>query len=709
MQYNIGVDIGGTFTDCVVVDDSGRLAMGKAISTPDDFAVGTINAVREAAKSLRIDERALLGATRLFFHGCTVADNTLLTRSGPRTGLITTGGFADTLLMMRGKKTEGLTEAEAAHFSALDKPVPIVPRPLIAEVTERIDYKGAVLISLDLAEAEAAVDGLVAKGVEAIAVCLLWSIANDSHERAIAELIRRKYPKLFGSTSSEVAPFLGEYERTVTTVFNAYIGPTISAYLTNLRAMLGAKGLEREPLIMQAYGGVLGLEASARNAIGMIESGPAAGVVGTQFLANLMGERDALVTDMGGTTFKVSVIRNGKIERNYSPVILRHNILATKIWVESIGAGGGSIAWVDRDTGLLKVGPQGAGAKPGPVCYGLGGMQPTVCDADLILGFLDEDYFLGGRMTLAKEAARRAIEEKVAKPLGLSVLAAASGIYRITNAHMADLVRKATVERGYDPRDFVLFVIGGAGPVHAGRYAAQLGIHQVVIPLTAAVQGALGVITSDVVFEYGQSDRSPLPVELSRVNANFAKLISRGQNDLAAMGFAAQDIRMQRSIDMRYRYQAHELNVPFAVGIAAITADDMTKIDAEFDQLYEQTYGSGSGYREAGKEIVTYRVSARGVIGKPLIEKNEVASGSRVGARKGRRNVFFSELDGFIDTPIYDFRLLRPGFEVAGPAVIESTITTIVVNPGDRARVDEYRNVRLFIGASAADLKFLQR
>jgi len=698
MQYNIGVDIGGTFTDCVAVDESGRLFIGKSSSTPDDFALGTINAVREVARILGMDASQLLGATRLFFHGCTVGDNTLLTRSGPKTGLITTNGFADTILMMRGKKTEGLTETEAAHFSALDKPEPIVPRPLIAEVTERIDYKGAILLDLDLAEAEAAIDDLVSKGVEAIAVCLLWSIANDSHEQAIAEVIRKKYPKLFVSISSEVAPFLGEYERTVTTVFNAYIGSTISAYLANLRGMLSTNGLANEPLVMQAYGGVLGLEASARNAIGMIESGPAAGVVGTQFLANLMGESNALVTDMGGTTFKVSVIRNGKIERNYSPVILRHNILATKIWVESIGAGGGSIAWVDRDTGLLKVGPQGAGAKPGPVCYGLGGIEPTVCDADLILGFLDENYFLGGRMTLAKEAARHAIETHIAKPLGLSVLEAASGIYRIANAHMADLVRKATVERGYDPREFVLFVVGGAGPVHAGRYAAELGIRQVVIPLTAAVQGALGVITSDVAFEYGRSDRAPFPAALERVNGNFAGLITRAHADLTAMRFAVGDIVVRRSIDMRYRYQSHELNVPFAVGTADLTAADMAMIDAAFDSLYEQTYGPGSGYRDAGKEIVTYRVSASGAIGKPLIEKDQGGTKSVESALKGRRALFFEESSAFVETPIYDFQRMHAGQELSGPAVIESTVTTIVINPGDRAVMDEYRNIRIFIG-----------
>jgi N-methylhydantoinase A len=698
MQYNIGVDIGGTFTDCVVVDDSGRLFIGKASSTPDDFAQGTINAVREVARHLDLDVRGLLAATRLFFHGCTVGDNTLLTRSGPKTGLITTRGFADTILMMRGKKTEGLTETEAAHLSALNKPEPLVRRQFIAELTERIDYKGAVLLELDMIDADAAIERLVALGVEAVAVCLLWSIANDSHERALAERIRRKYPKLFVCISSEVAPYLGEYERTVTTVFNAYIGSTISAYLANLGGILKGDGLKNEPLIMQAYGGVLGLEASARNAIGMIESGPAAGVVGTQFLANLMGERNALVTDMGGTTFKVSVVRDGKIERNYSPVILRHNVLATKIWVESIGAGGGSISWVDRDSGLLKVGPQGAGAKPGPVCYAQGGTEPTVCDADLILGYLDENYFLGGRMKLAKEAARRAIEERIAKPLGLSVVEAASGIYRITNAHMADLVRRATVERGYDPRQFVLFVVGGAGPVHAGRYAADIGIGQVVIPLTSAVGGALGVITSDVVFEYGRSDRSPFPADLERANRNFAALTARAREDLHAMNFADGHIVIQRSIDMRYRYQSHELNVPFPAGSEQLEASDMTAIDAEFDKLYELTYGPGSGYRDAGKDVVTYRVSASGIIGKPRIIRGDCATTSADIALKGARPVYFEEASGFLETPIYDFQQMLPGHEINGPAIIESTVTTIVVNPRDRARMDEYHNVRLFIG-----------
>ena len=463
MEYNLGVDIGGTFTDCVVVDEAGELTVGKALSTPDNFAQGVLDAVRNAAEHLGMTgEEDLLHTAKLFFHGCTVGDNTLLTRSGARTGLITTKGFADSIYMMRGRMTEGLTEAETAHFFALTKPDPLVPRRLIGEVKERVDYKGAVVVELDLDEAAAVVDHLVAEGVTAVAVSLLWSIANDSHERALEELIKSRHPDLFVSLSSEVAPYLGEYERTITTVFNSYIGPTISSYLSNLSESLSAKGLHNAPLIMQAYGGVLDSDACVRRGVGLVESGPAAGVVGGQYFCDKIDEPNMLVTDMGGTTFKVGLVRDGRIEKNYSPVILRHAVLATKIWVESIGAGGGSIGWVDEEKGLLKIGPQGAGAKPGPASYGLGGTEPTVSDVDLVLGYLNPDYFLGGRMRLDREAAVRAIQEKVADPLGMSLTEAASGLYRITNAQMADLIRRATVERGHDPSE-LRAVRGGRG------------------------------------------------------------------------------------------------------------------------------------------------------------------------------------------------------------------------------------------------------
>ena len=369
MNYTVGVDIGGTFTDCVAMDEQGAITIGKALSTPLDFSQGAILAVRDAANNLGLrDEEELLTSTRLFFHACTIGDNTLITRAGAKTGLITTKGFGDTLLIMRGRNSDGLTESEVFHVSAQTKPEPIIPRSLIEEVTERIDYKGSIWIDLDTEEAGQIIDKLIAQGVESVAVSLLWSVTNDSHEKALAQLIKKLAPNIFLSLSSDVAPYLGEYERTATTAFNAYIGPKISSYLDNLQGVLKDKGLQREPLIMQSYGGVLGVKASSKNAVGTIESGPAAGVVGSQFMGNLMGIPNILATDMGGTTFKVSVICDGKVEKDYKPVLLRYLIYSTKIWVESIGAGGGSIAWVEPTTGLLKVGPDGAGARPGPVC-----------------------------------------------------------------------------------------------------------------------------------------------------------------------------------------------------------------------------------------------------------------------------------------------------------------------------------------------------
>jgi N-methylhydantoinase A len=699
MHYVLGVDIGGTFTDCVVVDEDGGVSLGKALSTPDDFSIGAVDAVRDAARNIGLrDEEELIRSARFFFHACTIGDNTLITRAGAKTALVTTKGFADAILMMRGLVTQGLAPTEAAHISALSKPKPLVPRSLIEEVAERVDYKGSVIFPLDVTQAEEMVERLAAERIDSVAICLLWSVANDSHERALAELFRRKCPSFFLTLSSEIAPFAGEYERAATTVFNAYIAPRISAYLQNLRKTLKENGLPEEPLIMQAYGGVLDIEATCKNAVGTIESGPAAGVVGSRFLGGLIGKKNILATDMGGTTFKVSVIRDGEIEREYRPVILRHSILSSKIWVESIGAGGGSIAWIEPETRLLKVGPHGAGAKPGPVCYGLGGVEPTVSDADLVLGYLNEDYFLGGRLSLNKRAALEAIRDKIAKPLGMDEVEAASGIYRIANSHMSDLIRKATVEKGHDPRSFVLFAFGGAGPVHASRYAAELGIKEVVIPVTASVHGATGLISSDVVYEYGKSDHLLIPADLGRLNANFSTLMRKALADLRRAGFTNGDIRIVRSLDMRYRYQVHEISVPFPVGVSEIGPKDVEALYSRFDEVYETSYGRGSGYREAGKEILTFRVSAVGVLKKPKIKSAPTRSGTDPeNALKASRAVYFEETRDFVPTRIYDFARLVPGTALGGPAIVETPVTTIVVNPKDSATIDEFHNVRLFV------------
>jgi N-methylhydantoinase A len=684
----------------VVIDENGAVTIGKSLSTPPDFSQGALNATADAANNLGLtgaDE--LLKSTQLFFHACTIGDNTLITRAGAKTGLIMTKGFGDSLHMMRGKIAEGLTENEIAHRSALDKPQPFVPRKLVEEVPERVDYKGQELIRLDVGAAEQALDRLVSKGVESVAVCFLWSIMNDAHEKQLAEILKKKYPNLFFTLSSEVAPYLGEYERSATTVFNAYIGPKISSYLQNLQSVLRHYGLKREPLIMQAYGGVLGIEATCKNAVGIIESGPAAGIVGTRFLGEHIGEKNILATDMGGTTFKVSVVRDGVIERDYKPVILRYSILSTKIWVESIGAGGGSIAWIEPETGLLKVGPQGAGASPGPVCYDVGGSEPTVSDADLVLGYLNPDYFLGGRMKLNKAKTVDAIREKIAKPLKMTEVEAAAGIYRIANSHMSDLIRKATVEKGHDPRHFVLFAFGGAAPVHASRYAAELGIRQVVVPLTASVHGATGLISSDVAYEYGKSDHVIVPANIKQVNENFAGLLQKAYSDLRAAGFSQSDVRVQRSVDMRYRYQVHELNIAFAEGNAPIAEKELEVLYTRFDESYEKAFGQGSGYKEAGKEILTFRLTATGVLKKPDIRSETVKLSDGSQALKNQRDVYFEEEKRFVATRVYDFTKMSPGTAFSGPAIIETPVTTIVVNPRDRAEMDAYRNIRIHLGA----------
>ena len=699
MKYIVGVDIGGTFTDCVVMDEEGAVTLGKALSTPEDFAVGALHAVGDAARNLGLDDEVeLLGATKFFFHACTVADNTLITRSGPKTGLLTTAGFGDTLLIMRGRTTEGLTEGEAFRASTQSKPEPIIPRSLIEEVAERIDYKGSVLIPLDKKEIDRGVRSLADRGVESVAIALLWSLANDSHERALADFLRRHFPSLYLSLSSEVAPFLGEYERTATTAFNAYVGPKIAAYLRRLAALLKAKGLAREPLVMQAYGGVLGIEDTCKNAVGTIESGPAAGLVGSRYIGEQSGIADILATDMGGTTFKVGVIRDGALEQDHKPIFMRYQLLLAKIWVESIGAGGGSIVWLDRESGLLKVGPQGAGSNPGPICYGLGGTEVTVSDADLILGYLNEECFLGGRMKLHKALALEALKKKIAYPMNMTVAEAASGIYRIANSHMSDLVRRATVERGYDPRAFTLFAFGGAAGVHAGRYAAEMGIKEVVIPLTASVHGAVGLVSSDVIYHFGRSERLAVPADLKRVREIFSALVSQAIAGLNAAGFEGPDIVIIRSLDMRYRQQVHELNVPFPAGILDLTEQDLEIIYQKFDETYELAYGPGSGYREAGKEIMAMRVMGIGALKKPKLKKRPLEKNHAAAALKSERRAYFEEARDFIPTKIYHYERLRPGSEIAGPAIIETPITTVVVNPKDRARIDEYRNIRLHLG-----------
>ncbi len=695
MGYSIGVDVGGTFTDCVVISPDGSIATGKSLSIPDDFSEGVINSIKVAIESLGEKPHKILPQTDYFCHGTTVAENALLTRTGAKAGLITTRGFEDTILIMRGKgRIAGLGEEAITHPVMTDKPIPLIPRKLIEGVLERVDYKGRVLTPISKREVSTAIDRLKKQKVNAIAICLLWSFKNSSHERFVKETIHQMDPSIFVTTSSDLVPVEGEYERTATTAINAYAGPVFSSYLGALTRKLRKNGFKKQLLVMQAYGGVLPASVAVERSVGVIESGPVAGVIASQFLASKLGYQNVIAADMGGTTFKVGLIRSGTFQYANEPTIAQYSMLTPRLDIVSIGAGGGSIASIEPLTGTLRVGPQSAGAKPGPICYGAGGEEPTVTDADLLLGYLNPDYFLGGRMKLQVQKTMRIFEEKLCKALKLDPLQAAEAIYRIANSQMADLIRKVTIERGEDPREFVLFSYGGASPVHSCSYAPELQIAKTIVPATSSVYGAFGVVTSDVIHEYLLSDHLTVPAEPGRVSRIFSDLEASARDALQADGFGSKESTISRLMEIRYRRQVHQLPVPVPQK-HRLNSRDLAQVYADFEQLYETTYGPGTAFREAGMEIVHFRVRAVGFARRPPFVKTIGKANGGKASASGRRKVFSEKDEAFVMTPIYDLKGFKPGNKLVGPAVIETPVTTVVVRSDQSAEMDGYRNIIL--------------
>ena len=487
----------------MVVDGAGRVTLGKAFSTPPDFSAGIFDAVGVAAAELGRTTRELLSDTSLFLHSTTVAENAVVDGTLAPAGIITSRGFEDSLLATRGGygRWSGLTEEEKRNPIEQDKLPPIVDRGLIEGIRERTDAHGRQHVAPDAAEIEAAVERLLVAGVQAIGVCLLWSFANPAAERAVADAVRRLRPDVFLTLSHEVAPVVGEYERTSTVALNARLGPVVGRYLEALARGLAEQGFGGTLLVAQAYGGLLPLEEAARRPVGMIESGPAAGLVGSKRLGELIGAPNVIAADMGGTTFKVGVIRQGRIEYQRESLVLRYHYALPKLDVVSLGLAGGSIVSLDPRTGTPRIGPRSAGSYPGPVCYGHGGREPTITDVDAILGYLNPEFFLGGRERLDVGAAHEAFEELVARPLGMDVIEAAAAMYRLANSRFTDLLHRTTVQRGLDPRRFALFSFGGTAGMHVCAYGAALGVAQIVVPHSASVHGAFGLAGSDVTHE----------------------------------------------------------------------------------------------------------------------------------------------------------------------------------------------------------------
>ena len=693
MDRLVAVDSGGTFTDCVTLDAGGGVWTAKAPSTPADFSEGVVQSVARAAADDGLELDGLLRRTGSFCHGTTVATNALLTRSGSVVGLITTKGHEDAIIVGRTiQKAAGLSEAELSNLARLEKATPIVPRPLIRGVTERIDYRGSVVVALDLDEVAAAVSELVDAGVEAIAVCFLWSFLNPDHERAVADLIRSRHPELFVTVSHEVAPVIKEYERCATTVLNGYLSRTTHAYISNLQERLARGGLANDPVIMQSIGGLTRAESSKGRAVALLGSGPTGGVFGAAALGALIGAENIVTTDVGGTSFDVGLVVDGEPLVVGTPVFDKYHTVLPVIDVVSIGAGGGSLAWIEPGTGLVKVGPQSAGAVPGPACYGTGGTLPTVTDANLVLGRLDPDYFLGGERRLHTDLATAAIETHVAGPTGLPVPEAAMAIVDILDARMADLVRMSTIGRGYDPREFALFAFGGAGPLHVGAYAADVGTRLTVVPANSAVFSAYGIAASDPVAVAQASDPMIAPFDADRLGAIYDSLAARAVGELVANGVAPGDITTSREVEMRYRGQVHEVRVPVPGG--PLDDGSLAAVLEEFRRRYNRRYGSGAA-ADAAIEARTYVVRGVGRQAKPELRPEPLGPADPGAAHVGERAVWFRPLGGFVSTPVYRRELLRPGNRVGGHAVIEAVDTTMLIHPGQRADVDAWGNILL--------------
>jgi N-methylhydantoinase A len=697
MKYIVGVDTGGTFTDVTVMTPSGELFMDKAPTTPQDFSKGIMDALGEVSASMKMSRTELLRNTLMLKHGSTVSTNALITREGARVGLITTKGFEDTTLIMRAiGRVAGLDEEGIKHQATARKPEPIVPKALIRGVTERIDFRGNVVIPINLKEVEEALRYLVEEQrVEAVAVNLLFGFVNPLHEKKIKEYAQKFCgDEVFLSIAHEVMPVIREYARSNTVIINAFLGKTVRSYVDSLSRKLKNGGYEHPLLIMQSNGGIVHEEEMIP--IGNLHSGPCGGVIATKYVADILGHSNVISTDMGGTSFDVGLIVDGYWRYSREPIVERFHVSWPMIDVESIGAGGGTIATVDPTTNRLLVGPKSAGADPGPICYDQGGKNVTVTDADLVLGYLNPDFFLGGRVKLRTDKAIQAIDEKIAGPLGLTAPEAAAGVYDIVNSHMSDLIRKQVVRTGHIPEEFAIYSFGGAAPVHAAAYAADLGIRKVHVFPSSSVFSAFGITVADIVHTSAASYRYRMPVDPEVLNARLREIEEHLFKVMKREGFGREEVEFRRIFFLRYRRQLNELAIP--VPVKTYKQEDIREIMGIFDRSYDEVYGEGSAYREAGVELISMTVDAIGRTPKPPLQTCESGGESPRDALKGSREVFFSKPTlRRVKAKIYDYDRLRPGNVVEGPSVIETRITTIVIPPEKLAKVDRYMNIEISI------------
>ena len=677
----IGIDVGGTFTDIVLIDDvTGQIHYTKVLTTHDDLAKGVISGIDKILGMVG----TAFGQVDYMVHGTTIGTNALIELKGARTGLLTTQGMRDVLEIGRIERP-----AAGLYDIFVDTPIPLVPRYLRLDVKERVGADGQVVVPLDEQSAREAVRFLKKQEVESIAIAFLFSFRNPSHEERVREICQEMFPEAAISISSEIAPEFREFERTSTTVINAYLAPVVERYLDNLEGQLRERYGDVDLRIMQASGGSMTTGMAKHRAVNIVNSGPAGGALAAAYVGRLTGNEQVISVDMGGTSFDVGVIDGGEPrvapESQFEGFPVKIPILD----VQAIGAGGGSLAWIDEG-GALNVGPESAGSDPGPACYGLGGDLPTVTDANLVLGRLNADYFLGGEMELYPELAAKAIKQHIAAPLGVSLEEAASGIIRVVNANMERAISVNSTEKGYDVREFALLPFGGAGPLHAVELAQDLDMKRVVVPPYAGTFSAVGLLVANTRYDYAstvaKNEEELAPEELL---AGFRELEAQGGAQLKSQNVPDDQIEILWSADLRYEGQSYELSTPVKWK-ENLTREDIREIVDLFHGLHHRIYAYGSVDERV--EFVNLRVAAIGKVPAVSLAHTGGAGGDADVARKGTRPVHFPA-EGFIETAIYDRALLRPGSVVRGPALIEEIASTTVITPGDEGTVDEFGNI----------------
>jgi N-methylhydantoinase A len=689
-SFRVGVDIGGTFTDLILIDDAtGDLTVGKVLTTPDDPS----RAVAEVLSEALIRANAPPDQVQHVIHGTTLVTNAVIERKGARTALLTTRGFRDAYEIAREHRYD-------LYDLFLEMPAPLVPRHLRLEIDERIYADGTVARAPDERAVAALVAELRDKGIEAIAICFLHSYANPEHEQLVGAIVGEIAPGVRVSLSSEVVPEIREYERTSTTVVNVYVQALVEDYLAELVQRLKALKIGGELFMMLSSGGISTVETASRFPLRLLESGPAGGALASAYYGEQAKVGDLLAFDMGGTTAKLCVIEDGRpltstefeVDRKYR--FKKGSGLPVKVPVVDlieIGAGGGSIARVDS-LGLLKVGPDSAGADPGPACYGRGGTEPTITDADLLLGYLDPGFFLGGRLTLDRDAAERAIQTKIAEPLEMSATRAAWGIHQLVDEGMASAARVHAIERGKDPRGLPLFAFGGAGPAHGFGVASILHSPRLIVPFGAGVTSTVGFLTAPLAFDFVRSLLSQLDtVDWDHVNQVLDDMAAQGDAILARSGVPANERRIARQADVRYAGQGHEIRIDLPDG--QLGPHNLPSIRETFETVYRSLFGRTGP--DVPLEGVSWRVLAAGP--RPFVRLNAGASSEGKNPLKGQRPVYFPEWQEHRPTNVYDRYLLAPGTELEGPAIVEERESTTVIGPGARIQIDESRNLSVLL------------